>query len=97
MQKGTLTGTIYRPYSSLSFTGEWNNGPTVKIYGDDVLLYEAPRITGTTYDPINFEIDVTGVRNLKIVMRGTWRESTGWIGLYNYNPAACMAEVTLQK
>lgn len=90
----TLSGTIYRPYSSLSSTKKWNDGASVKIYGDDVLLYEAPAITKSTYDSYNFEIDVTGVRNLKIVMRGFWYESSySW----GNNPKVCMAEAMLQK
>lgn len=92
----TLTGTIYRPYKSLSSESEWS-ATTVKIYGDDALLYEAPNITKNTYDAIRFEIDVAGVRNLKIVMLGVWTESTGWPGMYSRNPKVCMAEVTLQK
>lgn len=91
----TLAGTIYRPYRSLSSENEWNNATSVKIYGDDVLLYEAPNITKDTYDSIKFQIDITGVRNLKIVMRGVWAESTGWVGMYDRNPKVCMAEVTL--
>lgn len=93
----TLTGTIYRPYSSLSCENEWNVATSVKIYGDDALLYEAPNITKNTYDTIEFEIDVTGVRNLKIVMLGVWAEPTGWVSLYSWNPKVCMAELTLQK
>lgn len=93
----TFSGVLYRPYSSLSCDFEWSS-PTVKVYGDDVLLYEAPDITQDTYDPINFEIDVTGVRNLKIVMNGVWGEEIpGWVGIFDYYPKVCMAYAMLQK
>lgn len=92
----TLSGTIYRTYHSLSSTRTWANKTTCKIYGDDVLLYEAPNFTKETYDPVVFSIDVTGVRNLKIVMNGVWTQPSGWF--YDiYYPKICMAEATLQK
>lgn len=91
----SLSGIIYRPYSSLSSEKEWQVNTVVKIYGDDVLLYEAPNITQETYDPIQFAIDITGVRNLKIVVRGVW--STSSFGMYTRYPKVCLAEVMLQK
>ena len=93
----SLSGIIYRPYRSLSSVNEWKNPTTVKIYGDDVLLYEAPNFTKDTYDTVEFALDVSGVRNLKIVMRGVWSEDAGWIGMYDYYPKVAMAEVFLQK
>lgn len=92
----TLSGTIYRPYGSLSCTYTWSNPSTIKIYGDDVLLYEAPNITQDTYSPIDFEVDVNGVRELKIVMLGVWTEST-WPGQHSKYPKACMANLILSK
>lgn len=97
LKYSSFSGTIYRPYESLSSVNDWNVATSVKIYGDEVLLYEAPNITKSTYDSYNFNIDISGVRNLKIVMRGVWAESTGWVGLYDRNPKVCMAEVMLQK
>ena len=44
MQYSTLIIVVYRPYSTLSCPGEWEKSPTVTIYGDGVLLYEAPSI-----------------------------------------------------
>lgn len=93
----TLSGLIYRPYSSLSCDFEWTPA-TVRIYGDDILIYESPGITQETYDTIEFTIDVTGVRNLKIVMRGVWgMEVPGWVGLVEYYPKACLTNLMLQK
>lgn len=97
MQYSTLSGVVYRPYSTLSCPGEWEKNTTVMIYGDDVLLYEAPSITQDTYDPLGFTIDVTGVRDLRIVMRGIWNEASEWYGLVNRHPKVCMAEVIVQK
>lgn len=93
----TMSGTVYRPYSSLSSTSEeWGSTISVKIYGDDVLLYEAPKVTQDTYDSYPFTLDVTGVRNLKIVMRGIWSKKVGFAE-YTRRPTVCMAEVMLQK
>lgn len=92
-----FTGMLYRPYNSLSSNKPWDTPTCVKIYGDDVLLYEAPNITKDTYDTMEFEVDVTGVRNLKIVMMGTWTSATGWGGLYSYHPKVCLTNGMLQK
>uniref|UniRef100_I5AXD3 Glycosyl hydrolase family 98 putative carbohydrate-binding module domain-containing protein n=1 Tax=Eubacterium cellulosolvens (strain ATCC 43171 / JCM 9499 / 6) TaxID=633697 RepID=I5AXD3_EUBC6 len=97
-QYSTLTGVLYRPYTSLSDTHEWKKPTVVKIYGDNQLLYEGPNITNETYDTYDISVDVSGVRNLKIVMMGTWvSEDSGWIGIYDYHPKVCMGEVKLQK
>lgn len=93
----TLTGTIYRPYGTLSCTTVWESSTTIKIYGDDVLLYEAPDITQATYSPIDFEIDVSGVRELKIVMLGVWTEDGDWPGQYERLPKACMTNLIVSK
>ncbi len=90
-----LTGTLYRPYCSLQFDDvDWDT--TVLIYGDDVLLYESSEITCNTYDSVDFEVDVTGVRNLKIVMKGTMRQGSGWAG-YDYYPLICATNLILSK
>lgn len=94
----TLTGTVYRPYGTLSCKDVWDGSTTIKIYGDNVLLYEAPNITQETYSPIDFEIDVSGVRELKIVMLGVWTSTEGnWIGQYSRYPKACMANLIVCK
>lgn len=93
----TLSGVVYRPYHALSAdASNWDVNTTVKILGDDVLLYEAPSITENTYDPIHFDVNVTGVRNLKIIVSGFWTEPSGW-GFDMIYPRVCMAEVKLQK
>lgn len=94
----SLTGTIYRPYGTLSCKDTWEGSTTIKIYGDGVLLYEAPNITQSTYSPIALDVNVKGVRELKIVMLGVWTSTEGnWIGQYSRYPKACMANLTLSK
>ncbi|MCD8125961.1 MAG: hypothetical protein LUD82_00320, partial [Clostridiales bacterium] len=54
---------------SLTFTySKTDISRTVSIYGDGALLYEATLME--TDDPILFSIDITGVRDLKIVFDG---------------------------
>ncbi len=86
-QYSALTGVIYRPYGSLKSKNEWKKPTVVRIYGDDQLLYEAPNITKETYDTYDISIDVSGVRNLKIVMSG----------YIDGHPKVCMADLQLQK
>ena len=97
-----LKGTIYRPYETLSCTETWDNSPSnpsvVRIYGDGVKLYESPQITQQTYNPIKFDVGITEVRELKIVVWGTWTENVPLTpGLYDYNPKLCLTNVTAQK
>lgn len=96
-QYSRLTGLIYRTYDSLRAKAEsWTDKKIyVRIYGDDVLLYEAPAITANTYDNIPFDIDVTGVRNLKIVMQGRFKFGTDDYGLYEYVPIVAMTDLIL--
>lgn len=93
----TFTGTIYRPYKTLSCPYDWKELPVFKVYGDGVLLYEGPKITQNTYDAIDFEVDVAGVRELKIVMMGVWTQAGEWIGQYDRYPKICAANLTLIK
>lgn len=93
----TFTGTIYRPYAFLSYTGEVTPGRcVVKLYGDDALLYEFSD-PGDTWDVIPIEVDVSGVRNLKIVIRGCWNSTTALLAPPEWVPAICLGECTLQK
>ena len=69
----------------------------VKIYGDGILLWESPSIFGSTYDSYKFDINVEGVRELKIEMQGIWLDE----GLDNvldfWVPRVCMGDVYIQK
>lgn len=93
----TLSGTVFRPYASLSSTTEWKVKGNVKIYGDGLLVYKSPEITQSTYDPIDFEIDVSGIRELKIIITGRWGADSGWYGLYDIYPKVCLGNLMLQK
>lgn len=89
--------TLYRTYSSLSTIDEdWTQGTVAKIYGDDVLLYEGPQITRDTYEEFTIHIDVTGVRELKIVLLGVGRKEDSF-ALYSYYPLMAIANATIQK
>lgn len=93
----TFTATIYRPYGLLSYEGEHlPNKSTVRIYGDDVLLYEFMD-PGELWDAFSVEVDVSGVRNLKIVVRGSWNSATALLAPADWQPRICLAEGVLQK
>jgi len=92
----TLSGVVFRTYGSLS-AQPWTQPTTVRIYGDDVLLYEAPGYTSDMYDSVAFTVDVSGVRNLRIVVMGRWVQDSGWVGLYDRQPKVCLGELMLQK
>lgn len=93
----TFTATIYRPYVFLAYDGEVNPGRAcVKIYGDGVLLYEFLD-PGKTWDTFPIEVDVSGVRNLTIVIRGCWRRASTLLGYDGWQPGICLAEGVLQK
>lgn len=91
-----LTGTLYVPYKSLSCSNEWTVPTTVKIYGDKALLFEAPSFTTSTIEPLPIEIDITGVRELRIVMLGVWIENTSGDVYYSY-PKVCAADLCISK
>ena len=93
----SFSAVLYRPYSTLSATVGWDEWTTVKIYADDDLIYEAPNFSQNDYYPVLFNLNVSGVRYLKIVMRGVLMWSTSDFGLYRYTPRVCMADAVLQK
>lgn len=88
---------LFRTYSSLSTLDEdWEQGTVAKIYGDDVLLYEGPSITQDTYEQYSIHLNVTGVRELKIVLMGVGRFGESY-ALYHYYPLLAIANATIQK
>lgn len=95
-QYSKLSGTVYRPYSTLACQSEWTKPGGVRIYGDNQLLYESPEITQSVFDPIPFSIDVSGVRILKIELYGRWGTQVA-IGVYDYTSKACVGNLMLQK
>ena len=65
-QYKSIKGTIFVPYiysSKIIDSG-------IQIYGDGKLLYSTGQITGET-GYINFDVDLTGIKILKIVFIGT--------------------------
>lgn len=79
-QYSIFTGIIYRPYYSLGGNGEseqWYTPGYVKIYGDGMLLYESPKITQLTYERYSFLLDVSSVREMTIVIGGSWATGLG--------------------
>ncbi len=94
-QYSTLTGTIYRPYQTLSCATEWEDYGIVRIYGDDVLIYESPKITQNTFESFEVSVDVSGIRNIEIQVLGMWTE--GEILGIKYYPMLCFTEVMLHK
>ncbi len=72
----SFSGTIGVSYNDRDYDDE----STVKIFGDNKLLYSSPILTaGIT--PTVFNIDTSGVINLKIVVDGNHRSTETWINL----------------
>jgi len=61
-----LTGTYFVPYKDRSTKHEG----MLKIWGDGKLLYTSPEMTGGV-EPIEVDVDLTGVLTLKIEMSST--------------------------
>ena len=96
-QYGTLSGTVFRPYGSLSCDDWEGKRGQVKIYGDGVKLFDAGDITDATWDPIPFSIDVSGVRELSIKINGRWTTDGEWYAFYERHPRVCVGDLMLQK
>lgn len=89
-----FTGVIYRPYVTLYCSFEWSSNGTVEIYGDGALLY-ASTITQQCIDPVLFRVNVSGVRELKIVVSGLWKDAA-WDEDY-YSPKLCLTDLMVSK
>ena len=92
----TFRAKLFRPYCSLSASEEdCLCEPSVKIYGDGALLYTSPRISLDTYEDFNIQVDVTGVRKLKIEIMGMY-EGDGYSFRCDY-PLVCMTNAVIQR
>lgn len=91
-----LTGTLYLPYASRG-ADKAEMPSTFKVYGDGVLLYEAPEFRMGITEPLDFSVDISNVRSLKIVILGLWRENGDWIGTYYRYPMVCATNLMLSK
>lgn len=87
-----LTGMLYRPYITLHCNFDWTSDGRVDIYGDGVLLYSAS-LSQNVYDPIEFEVDITGVRELQIRFDGKWRNDEQSY----FMPKICLANLKVAK
>lgn len=88
-----LTGTLYRPYLSLSCDYDWTGGGGVEIYGDDILLYSTT-MPEKTFDTVEIEVDVTGVRELRIQPTGYWSDH---VNRRLMMPKSCLANLKVAK
>ena len=84
----TLKGTLYVPYESRN--KELKSIPMFRIYGDDQLVYSGPAIEGKD-KPVDFAVNVEGVRFLKVYIQGGWYKGDG-TGLI---PCICAGNLTL--
>lgn len=57
----TVSGTLFQKYEKRNAT---NKPSTLKIYGDNVLLFHSDMKGGM--NPVNFSVDITGVQELRI-------------------------------
>lgn len=91
-----LMGTLYLPYQARGIDSP-KIPSTFKVYGDGVLLYEAPIFEKGVTKPIKINVNIENVQSLKIVILGIWSESGGWPGVYSRNPMICAADLTIAK
>ena len=96
-QYSTLSGKVIRPYGSFSCDDWSKKDPRIRIYGDGVLLFESDAVTQNTWDAVPFQLDVSGVRELRIVAKGRWVTGAGSVGIYERHPLVCAADLMLQK
>ncbi len=92
-----LTGVVYRPYSSLSSSSDdwWKKEAEVRIYGDNNILFESEPITIDTYSTQTIDIDISGVKTLKICINGAW--NSGSMIDTNYQPNICVGNLILYR
>jgi hypothetical protein len=81
-QYSRLTGNFYWLYSQRTFSGS----ASVTIYGDNEFLCTST--TNNLANPVNIDIDITGILELRISMTGDWGYAQGMaafgdIGLWN--------------
>ena len=82
-QYSRMTGTLYQQYAYRSKTIRKNT--SFEVYGDGKLLYGKTFAENTEgYYPESFEIDLTGVLQLEVVVDKNWREgfAVGDCGLW---------------
>lgn len=85
-----LTGMYYVPYASRD--PKYRGVGRLKIYGDDKLIFEKT-ISDNKATPISIELDIAGIKFLRIELDGGWYRGDG-TGLIPYT---VFAEGTVRK
>ena len=93
----TLSLTLFCPRACLPISG-LKYQPYFRIYGDDILLYEAPRIDKEHNSPFDVSVNVTGVRVLKVEMKGLYEGENSKTGqMIDSVPCIAATEWILKK
>ena len=96
-----LTAIVYRPYITLHSIDNWSTSAKVEIYGDGVRIYESGAITQNTYDAEEIKVNISGVKELKIVLTGRCEvppRSGDMFHLFDMDTSkVCMANIFLNK
>lgn len=85
----TFNATIAVTKAEVNEALFYDNYASIKIIGDNSVLYEAPLLSVTT-KPMDISLDVTGVSDLKIVMKGKDTNLNYYNGLYVILSNACL-------
>ena len=84
----TFSGTIFVPDHRKSGNDDWSYQDPFYfyIYGDGKLLWRSPKMLSTQY-PVDFEVDISGVKELSICWHGgasTWYYEIGLANAWLY-------------
>lgn len=88
-----LTGVLFLPYRNRG-VDKPDIASKFKVYGDDVLLYEAPQFKTGSFNPVEIDVDITGITVLKVEIDGLNREV--YLGDESYYPMVCAADLKVQ-
>ena len=101
-----FAGTIYTPscvtrnYDESKSESEdtWYIAPTFVVYGDGVVLYELPFVSKRDQLLLDFDINIEGVKELKIEITGVWTESQDTAtNTYVKKPKLCLGNAVLYR
>ena len=71
-----LLGEKYSKFKATLFVekgSNWSGSANIKIIGDEQMLYLSPDMIKTS-EPINIEVDITGVDNFKLLFEGGYEK-----------------------
>lgn len=86
----SFSGCIYVPYKTCYYE-RFSADIFFEIYGDGALIYKNHDLNRNSVDPIYFDVDISGVREMKIVLNGVNSEDS------LYRPEICMTKAVLHK